>query len=32
MSKLSKELISQIIVDEEFSTPNYIGEYLILLM
>ena len=28
MSKLSKELIRQIIADEEFSTPNDIGEYL----
>ena len=28
MSKLSKELIRQIIADGEFSTPNDIGEYL----
>ena len=28
MSKLSKELIRQIIADREFSTPNDIGEYL----
>ena len=28
MSKLSKELIRQIIADGEFSTPNDVGEYL----
>ena len=28
MSKLSKELIRQIIADGEFSTPNDLGEYL----